>query len=120
MYVGHDILVRQHAKRRCCTPCHMQTLSQYDWKIVKNNVKPILCKHCRQNIACGFMALHCTETLLSPFSHLSITELLLKETLTSSIHMKAQISLLLCSQISIFITYFITLTHQCKMYTSRP
>ena len=38
--LGHDISVRQHSKSEHLAPCHIQTQSQYDWKIVESNVKP--------------------------------------------------------------------------------
>ena len=38
--LGHDISVRQHSKSEHWAPCHIQTPSQYDWKIVESDVKP--------------------------------------------------------------------------------
>ena len=38
--LGHDISVRQHSKSEHWAPCHIQTPSRYDWKIVESDVKP--------------------------------------------------------------------------------
>ena len=38
--LGHHMSVRQHSKSEHCAPCHIQTASRYDWKIVESDVKP--------------------------------------------------------------------------------
>ena len=38
--LGHDTSVRQHYKSEHWAPCHNQTPSWYDWKIVESDVKP--------------------------------------------------------------------------------
>ena len=43
--LGHDISVRQHSKSEHWAPCHIQTPSRYDWKIVESDVKPKSNKH---------------------------------------------------------------------------
>ena len=40
MCLRHDISVRQHSKSEHWAPCHIQTPSRYDWKIVASNVRP--------------------------------------------------------------------------------
>ena len=45
--LGCDISVRQHSKSEHWAPCHIQTLSQYGWKIVESDFKP---KSNKQNL----------------------------------------------------------------------
>ena len=46
--LGPDISVRQHSKSEHWAPCHSQTPSRYDWKIVESNVKPKSNKETKQ------------------------------------------------------------------------
>ena len=49
--LGHDISVRQHSKSEHWAPCHIQTPSRYDWKIVESDVKPKSNKQTKPNFA---------------------------------------------------------------------
>ena len=65
--LGHDISVRQHSKSEHWAPCHIQTPSRYDWKIVESNIKPKSNKKNYKFCCCSGLPLSGRTTYITPW-----------------------------------------------------